>query len=162
LLSQEEQPVFLDMPPNIISYPFPYTGFMRVDGPDELSANIVLGLIASDSLYDQHDPAIPPLTGAAMARLGAARLPGRPSARPPRRADRPIVAPEGLTSVRLLSAIAPTNTALWTVKNQPSWFIYDNGDDVFLVASQQQPLFKIDYVFRATAEPPGLPAGPMY
>lgn len=51
----------------------------------------------------------------------------------------------------LLGTIAADNRAIWVVKNQPGWFVYDNGDDVFLSASQQAGLRRVSDIVTATS-----------
>jgi receptor-binding and translocation channel-forming TcA subunit of Tc toxin len=58
----------------------------------------------------------------------------------------------------LLVNLAPVNTALITVKNQPGWFVFDNGDDVFL-GSWQTDLRTIEEAVIASTALSGVPAG---
>ena len=56
------------------------------------------------------------------------------------------------TPLELLSKLSSSNRAIWSVKNQPGWFVYDNGDDVFLATSRQTPLYRISQIVRGTGQ----------
>jgi hypothetical protein len=64
----------------------------------------------------------------------------------------------------LLVNLAPANTAIITTKNQPGWFVFDNGDDVFLSTWQISPLRTIDETIVASSAIANVPAGilPVY
>jgi Tc toxin complex TcA C-terminal TcB-binding domain/Neuraminidase-like domain/Salmonella virulence plasmid 28.1kDa A protein len=137
LLHQPRDCVLLDQPPNILVYPSPYTGQIDV-GQRQLFVQKFSGLLATELLFDQQNP---PARPAGLSAAGGATTAADPD------------------SVLLLSNLAETNTALWTVKNQIGWFVFDNGDDVFLVASQQQPLQQTSPLVRFSYQPSNLPAG---
>ena len=69
--------------------------------------------------------------------------------------------PEVNTPGVLLVNLAPANTALITVKNQPGWFVFDNGDDVFLGMWQTQVLSSIDQTLLLSNALEGMPPGIM-
>ncbi len=59
----------------------------------------------------------------------------------------------------LLVNIAPANTAIITVKNQPSWYVFDNGDDVFLTSWQARVLRTVEDTLTLSTTLDGLPPG---
>jgi Tc toxin complex TcA C-terminal TcB-binding domain/Neuraminidase-like domain/Salmonella virulence plasmid 28.1kDa A protein len=55
--------------------------------------------------------------------------------------------------------VATTNVSVLTTKNQPGWFVFDNGDDVFLATAQFGPLKTVSETLTGTTDMPQLPAG---
>ena len=117
LLTNGFEAVLLDMAPNILDYPLPYTG--RITGRILTVVDDAAPPLIVDWLRDQRiaPKVAPAATAADVAGVG-----------PP---------------LPLLSSIAGANTAMLTVRNQIGWFVFDNGDDVLLVASQQPGLSAI-------------------
>lgn len=62
----------------------------------------------------------------------------------------------------LLQNFSPPNLNLATVKNQPGWFVVDNGDDMFLASALLTPLSKISDVIIGATEVAGAPAEQRY
>ncbi|MEP3047169.1 MAG: neuraminidase-like domain-containing protein [Roseibium sp.] len=71
------------------------------------------------------------------------------------------LAAEATSGITMLVNLAPANTALTTVKNQPGWFVFDNGDDVFLGSWQTEILRSIDETLVLSNIVPDLPKGIM-
>lgn len=74
-------------------------------------------------------------------------------------ADAPEAEPKLLLDEELLVNLAPSNTAIITVKNQPSWYVFDNGDDVFLSSWQTPVLRTVEETLALSTNLDGLPTG---
>lgn len=77
---------------------------------------------------------------------------------PPEAALAPASGSADNGDLQLLVNVAPANTAIITVKNQPSWYVFDNGDDVFLTSWQAQTLQTIEETLVLSNALDGLPA----
>ena len=64
--------------------------------------------------------------------------------------------------VTLLSAVSPSTASVVTVKNIPGSFLFDNGDETFLVRSSDKTIMPIDEVLSASASLQPFPQGEFY
>ncbi|HEX6372787.1 MAG TPA: neuraminidase-like domain-containing protein [Longimicrobium sp.] len=65
-------------------------------------------------------------------------------------------------SVEVLVNLAAVNTAVTAVKNQPGWFVFDNGGDAFLAVMRLQPLRSITEIMTLELTRAKWPVGPLY
>ena len=65
-------------------------------------------------------------------------------------------------AVELLINIAGSQASVATIKNQLGWFVFDNGDDCFLVESQQPGLLTLSEILTVSDNQPPLPATQNY
>ena len=131
--------------PGLIDSPPDYTG--KIDGLT-LKVGQYSSILDGNYYADSYNSPQQALLAQAAAMQGEGLLePG------------PETEPEVNTPGVLLVNLAPANTALITVKNQPGWFVFDNGDDVFLGTWQTSVLRSVDQTLVLSNAVPGMPAG---
>jgi hypothetical protein len=64
--------------------------------------------------------------------------------------------------MELLYNIAKDSASIWMVKNQPGWFLFDNGNESFLAMSQEPGLKTITDILTLSDSQAPLPAGELY
>ncbi len=142
LLEEPYECVLLDQAPNATEYPAPYTG--EIDSSmGMLVVKTCSSVLAADLRLDQQKPLVRP-PGLTTGSSAASWVPRDGGSGP-------------AAFVALLSKLPARNVAMLTVKNQIGWFVYDNGDDVLLIASQQQPLQQTSALVRFAYTPSNLP-----
>lgn len=69
---------------------------------------------------------------------------------------------DSVLAMELLYNIAKDSASIWMVKNQPGWFLFDNGNESFLTMSQEPGLKTITDILTLSDSQAPLPAGELY